>query len=141
MRRHSKRVREEAVSPVVSVILMVAITVVLAGILYVWVTSLADTDADEMDLLDFDASLSLETRNLTLEMTHGDGVKWQAYRLQLDGVKIDVGNGTMGVGGVLDIPIREEYGLNLTVARWYLLELINLEKQRISWKDDVVCVG
>jgi hypothetical protein len=120
---------------------MVAITVVLAGILYVWVTSLADTDADEMDLLDFDASLSLETRNLTLEMTHGDGVKWQAYRLQLDGVKIDVGNGTMGVGDVLDIPIGEEYGLNLTVGRWYDLAIINLVKQRISWKDDVVCVG
>ncbi len=141
MRRHSKRVREEAVSPVVSVILMVAITVVLAGILYVWVTSLADTDADEMDLLDFDATLSLGTSNLTLEMTHGGPVQWKAYKLQMDGVELEVDNDTLGVGDVLDIPIKEEYGLNLTVSRWYLLELINLEKQRIIWKDEVVCVG
>ena len=33
---------EEAVSPVIATILMVAITVVLAGVLYVWASSLAD---------------------------------------------------------------------------------------------------
>ena len=33
---------EEAVSPVIATILMVAITVVLAGVLYVWAASLAD---------------------------------------------------------------------------------------------------
>ena len=32
---------EEAVSPVIATILMVAITVVLAGVLYVWASSLA----------------------------------------------------------------------------------------------------
>ena len=37
---------EEAVSPVIATILMVAITVVLAGVLYVWASSLADQDGD-----------------------------------------------------------------------------------------------
>ena len=37
---------ENAVSPVIAIILMVAITVVLAGVLYMWVMSLADTDQD-----------------------------------------------------------------------------------------------
>jgi len=32
---------DEAVSPVIATILMVAITVVLAGVLYVWASSLA----------------------------------------------------------------------------------------------------
>jgi flagellin-like protein len=40
-----RKKNEEAVSPVIAVILMVAITVVLAGVLYVWVTSLADTSS------------------------------------------------------------------------------------------------
>ena len=35
---------EEAVSPVIATILMVAITVVLSGVIYVWASSLADTD-------------------------------------------------------------------------------------------------
>ena len=42
MKRFNKN--EEAVSPVIAIILMVAITVVLAGVLYMWVISLADTD-------------------------------------------------------------------------------------------------
>ena len=37
---------EEAVSPVIATILMVAITVVLAGVLYVWASSLAEGNAD-----------------------------------------------------------------------------------------------
>jgi flagellin-like protein len=36
---------EQAVSPVIATILMVAITVVLSGVLYVWASSLADTSA------------------------------------------------------------------------------------------------
>ena len=41
MKRMKKN--DEAVSPVIAIILMVAITVVLAGVLYMWVISLADT--------------------------------------------------------------------------------------------------
>ena len=37
---------EEAVSPVIATILMVAITVVLAGVLYVWASELADNKQD-----------------------------------------------------------------------------------------------
>ena len=37
---------EEAVSPVIATILMVAITVVLAGVLYVWASSLAEGNPD-----------------------------------------------------------------------------------------------
>lgn len=41
---------EEAVSPVIATILMVAITVVLAGVLYVWASSLAgDSTGDTLD--------------------------------------------------------------------------------------------
>ena len=37
---------EEAVSPVIATILMVAITVVLAGVLYVWASQLAEGNTD-----------------------------------------------------------------------------------------------
>ena len=37
---------EEAVSPVIATILMVAITVVLAGVLFVWASSLAEGNTD-----------------------------------------------------------------------------------------------
>jgi len=44
MKRMKKN--DEAVSPVIAIILMVAITVVLAGVLYMWVISMADTEGD-----------------------------------------------------------------------------------------------
>lgn len=42
--RDSSKKDEDAVSPVIAVILMVAITVVLAATVYIWVTSFSQTD-------------------------------------------------------------------------------------------------
>ena len=46
---------EEAVSPVIATILLVAITVVLAGVIYVWAGSLADTNVKGVPRLTFQA--------------------------------------------------------------------------------------
>ena len=45
---------EQAVSPVIATILMVAITVVLSGVIYVWASSLADTSAKGVPRMSFD---------------------------------------------------------------------------------------
>ena len=45
---------DEAVSPVIAIILMVAITVVLAGVLYMWVMSMVDP-TDEPTIMAFEA--------------------------------------------------------------------------------------
>ena len=42
-----------AVSPVIATILMVAITVVLSGVIYVWASSLADTDVKGVPRVSF----------------------------------------------------------------------------------------
>ena len=47
---------DEAVSPVIATILMVAITVVLAGVLYVWANSLASDQPESGSLNNFNAS-------------------------------------------------------------------------------------
>ena len=44
---------EQAVSPVIATILMVAITVVLSGVIYVWASSLADTSAKGVPRMTF----------------------------------------------------------------------------------------
>ena len=51
----TNEMKDEAVSPVIATILMVAITVVLAGVLYVWASGLADQDAD-FSLLNYNVS-------------------------------------------------------------------------------------
>ncbi|MBT5122254.1 MAG: type IV pilin [Euryarchaeota archaeon] len=45
---------DAAVSPVIATILMVAITVVLSGVIYVWASSLADVDTKGVPRITFD---------------------------------------------------------------------------------------
>jgi len=89
MKRVRIREDDKAVSPVIAVILMVAITVVLAGVLYVWVTSLSGADEEVAPT----ASLKLTTRdelNTTvgqdlamLSHRSGDNMKWSDMKFQI----------------------------------------------------------
>ena len=92
MSRNYYRSREEdAVSPVIATILMVAITVVLAGTLYVWAASLAESNTDgSLSLYTFEAreSPSSPTANADdglaiLTMTRGEDTSWSVLSVQL----------------------------------------------------------
>ncbi len=93
-----KKMKEEGVSPVIAVILMVAITVVLAGVLFVWVGQLAEIDEENPKLYfrTNDAAVSSDyfaagNANifengepiLRLDQIKGDPVDWQRYDLLL----------------------------------------------------------
>jgi len=84
---------EQAVSPVIATILMVAITVVLAGVLYVWANNLAsdgtDTSASTLntytadDAAD-DASAAGESDILIkMQMTGRDDLAWSFVKVTL----------------------------------------------------------
>lgn len=89
---------EMAVSPVIAVILMVAITVVLAGVLFVWLNSLITTKPPVEPMV-FTASDAASTANykasgdptafesgepiLKLKQTAGDQIDWQKYSLKM----------------------------------------------------------
>jgi len=82
---------EEAVSPVIATILMVAITVVLAGVLYVWASSLAGDSTgggfDAYTFSDRDASGTMgETTDDSLvhiALTQGDSLNWATLRVSI----------------------------------------------------------
>ena len=82
---------EEAVSPVIATILMVAITVVLAGVLYVWASQLAEGNTDgDFSMYDFEVSDAALTPDETGEdalvyvaMDNGDGLSWASVIVQV----------------------------------------------------------
>jgi len=82
---------EEAVSPVIATILMVAITVVLAGVLYVWASSLAEGNTDgNLTLYAFsasDAGASVSTGTddalVMIAMDQGSDINWAAVSVKL----------------------------------------------------------
>lgn len=88
---------EEAVSPVIATILMVAITVVLAGVLYVWASSLAgDSTGGGLDTFVFsdrDAAGALDETGgnplVHVLMDQGDGISWALLEVS---IVVDDGN-------------------------------------------------
>ena len=82
---------EEAVSPVIATILMVAITVVLAGVLYVWASSLADASTggglDTYQFSDRDAAGSMSEAGgdalVHVAMTQGDDLSWAVLKVSI----------------------------------------------------------
>ena len=82
---------EEAVSPVIATILMVAITVVLAGVLYVWASSLAgDSTGGGLDTYTFsdrdasgDMGETMDDALVHVQMTQGDGLSWAVLKVSI----------------------------------------------------------
>ena len=82
---------EEAVSPVIATILMVAITVVLAGVLYVWASQLAEGNTDgDFSMYDFavtDASDAVGADSgealVYVAMDTGDDLSWSTVIVQM----------------------------------------------------------
>ena len=85
---------EQAVSPVIATILMVAITVVLAGVLYVWANSLASegTDTSASTLNTYTADNADDKANNTagktdtlirMQMTNKDDLAWSFVKVTL----------------------------------------------------------
>ncbi len=70
---------ETAVSPVIATILMVAITVVLSGVIYVWASSLADTSAKGVPRLTF-----------ALDSSQAGGGEDAHYRIQIQSSQVDL---------------------------------------------------
>ena len=104
---------EQAVSPVIATILMVAITVVLAGVLYVWANSLASDQPDSgtrnsYTADDANAAISTGDTDTLIQM------RWQHAEDDLNWafviIKLTVGDNThdCGIDGTDDCVITED---------------------------------
>ena len=104
---------EEAVSPVNATILMVAITVVLAGVLYVWASSLAEDNTDgNLALYAFSGKDAQGTPGtgtadnlIMLTMDQGGDINWAAVsvKLAIDGAAPVTCDNPGGEGGVCSL--------------------------------------
>ena len=75
---------DEAVSPVIATILMVAITVVLAGVLYVWAANLAESNTDgSLELYTFSgADAPGSDGAVIMTMDNGADIGWASVTLK-----------------------------------------------------------
>ena len=118
MSRRKKKRRcgkdEEAVSPVIAIILMVAITIVLAGVLWLWISGLVATGKEETLYKGFQTEWIEKTRNKDnqLLITAVDGkneLSVEDLRFTLYGFdKSDQTGGQHKVTGVYGKPISDQ---------------------------------
>ena len=128
---------EEAVSPVIAIILMVAITVVLAGVLYVWVTSLADT-GETVDNLQLDGEVTTNGDTVaTLSITHrgGDKIAWTDYKVTLNGTAVTAATTETSVGEVGAFTLTTTGATAIILGEEYTARIIELESNKIVWED------
>ena len=96
---------EEAVSPVIATILMVAITVVLAGVLYVWASDLASSNQSDGPSLyvltpgDHTDSIESDAGMMTLTFGNGADLDWALVQIEIIKDSVPVGCDNPGLSG------------------------------------------
>jgi flagellin-like protein len=155
-----RRNDEEAVSPVIAIILMVAITVVLASVLYVWVMNLADTGEEAAKFPTIEVTLkegvplsptpSLRVDSLTIKHTAGDPLDWTKFKIiitnQSDDTDTSVMNSLSGeitAGESLQFNGSNSAGfasIEFQKTKSYQIEIYNIKENKQVWiKKNVIC--
>lgn len=147
-----RRKDEEAVSPVIAIILMVAITVVLASVLYVWVMNLAQTEDTEIAFPTIEVTLKDNGANdrLTIKHLQGDPIDWTKYKMILTNNTDEtsttitqlsaLGQQSAGESAQVNSTVSGFNGVNYEKGKSYQLEIYNLkENKRVFNRENLIC--
>ena len=115
-----ERKDESGVSVVIAVLLMVAITVILAGVVVVWVTFLAPSDPDEGDTFMFDADLEASEDTITVTLISGPAFNTSKMRIKLDEVDVPVLGVEMTAGETIYVPA----GIDVLPGQTYEIKIM-----------------
>ena len=102
---------EEAVSAVIGVILMVAITVAIAATVYVYVSGMMTTGSDVTPTITFTQTDTSSTNKLTVASADPSDLAWGDLEIQVDGGVEDWTSGgyaddlTVNAGQVIDMSL------------------------------------
>ena len=130
--------KDTGVSPVIAVILMVAITVVLAGVVFLWAQSFTDESDSTVDTMNVKGSIDDSDETLTLEVISGT-YSWDDYRVTVDGtiVTTTAGSSTSAGGSA----VFSEALTTFDVGTEYNVKIVNIAEDQLVWEDDIIAVA
>jgi flagellin-like protein len=137
----------KGVSPVIGVILMVAITVVLAGVVFVWASSFTNQAEGEPSYFHVDPQITTTggihpDQRLTVEVMEGK-IEWNLFSVKIDNVELNTSSEIDNAGNieVFDIPNFDfpSGGILLTVGSQYTLKIISIDHNKIVFNDVLIC--
>lgn len=127
------------VSPVIAVILMVAITVVLAGVVFLWAQSFTEDAGGGAKTLSVDLELIRDagvSDTLTITPLKGN-IDWTDYQLIFNGAAVDTAAlSTTNVGIGEDIVVGAGV---LIPGQEYTVKMVFVEDQSVVLDTDVIC--
>ena len=143
--RQVKRINyEKAVSPVIATILMVAITVVLSGVLYVWAANLAESNTDgAFEMYTFSANsapgeMTSDTNDNLIIVTMDQG-------RDIDWAKVDVKISIAGAASVSCAGPGESTGACIVLESdptgnvWGIGEAVTIKENGVDLCDGDIC--
>ncbi len=137
--------KNDGVSPVIAVILMVAITVVLAGVVFLWAQSFTDDADGGVETVNVkaaaydndDAGPPATFDYITFEIVSGT-YDFDDYRVTLDGTTLTV------VGATTEFSAGESVSFENNAADLFEpsdsvdIKIINIADNKLVWEDDVI---
>jgi len=107
---------DDAVSPVIGVILMVAITVILAAVIASFVLGLGDSADNVQPNSSFDFDYDASDTAVEVTLTDGDAIEYQ--ELFIRGQEIDYSNSGASSNPGPDTPLHNLYADNSGTNQW-----------------------
>ncbi|SES69752.1 flagellin N-terminal-like domain-containing protein [Methanococcoides vulcani] len=114
---------EDAVSPVIGVILMVAITVILAAVIAAFVFGMGPSEMAPQSSLRMS---NVSTSGFSLEHQGGDIIKYDGINITVDGSDIGAINGSTGT-----LSAGETIYISTTVANLDAVKIVDINSQQL----------
>jgi flagellin-like protein len=145
------RLNDKAVSPVIAIILMVAITVVLASVLYVWVMNLADTDdtVERFPTINLSIIDDPAGDEIKIKMTSGNPIEWTKYKMLIfnqsdneDTATLLTLTGQLNSGETMSFNSTTPgfSDINYEQNEYYTIEIYNIKlNKQVFYKNNIIC--
>ena len=141
--------KDMGVSPVIAVILMVAITVVLAGVVFLWAQSFTDEAGGDVENVNIkasaydndDSAASPATHDyITFEIISGT-YDFDDYRVTVDGTTVSVTDTETeySAGQTVTLDASTETTSELfEPSDSVTIKMVNIAENKVVWEDDVI---
>ena len=137
--------KSEGVSPVIAVILMVAITVVLAGVVFIWAQSFTDEIEDNPEYYNVRVSITTDegsppTQLLRIELLEGR-ILWNSFTVKVDDVVLatSMEEDRAGDQEIFVVPDSSSSGMDISVGGSYVVKIVSIDYNSIVYNDEIIC--
>ena len=134
------------VSPVIAVILMVAITIVLAGVVFLWAQSFTEYTNDDVSFFQADITLTTDegippNQELEVLMLKGN-VDWSRFDIYFEDLHLAGSMAVTQAGSseTFTIPDSGSGGIDIQISSEYNVRIASIDNMEIVYNGQVVCI-